>query len=484
MIAAVTLATTVSCSSSADNAASTFVTTNDSGVVASDALSVIVDTDVSLDDALAILYMLRRPDIDIRAITVTGTGVVRCEAGVSIVLGLLAVSSRQSVPVACGSETPLEGDNSFPSEWRDARDKMANAGVLSDGGEPSPLSASDLIAAAAADSPTPATVVLLGPHTNFAQALRDHDDLEPMLAAVHMMGGALDVPGNTIDNLEAEWNLWIDPVANAEVFATDLPLTIVPLDATDSVPLTEPLAALLEANQSTPEAKATVALLRLDPGTTTSGLFMWDQLAVVALVEPHIVTFSDLDVEVSASLDPTDSGTLTAGSGRRARVANGANRVAFETEYVATLTGLDLGAAPAASAEKLAYIAQADAVCSAQQAKVVAIYTSVDGGPGPDEQPTAEFMLDVWTQLRPLYQEQVDALRAIAPPPEDEEALSTLFEAFEQAFGDIDALIDAAVAGDQAALDQLTGNSAEGNPFQAVEQQAQVYGFSACAGAG
>jgi len=332
-----------------------------------DVFPVIVDTDVSLDDVMAILYLLRRPDIDILAVTVNGNGVAHCEAGVSVVLGLLAVAQQESVPVACGAERPLEGDNSFPGPWRDARDSMATAGVLPPGGAPSPESAPAVIAAAAAGSTVPPTVVLLGTHTNLAQALREHPDLGGKLGGIHIMGGALDVPGNALVNPDAEWNLWIDPVADAEVFATDLPLSIVPLDATAFVPMTEAFAELLASNLGTPEAEAALALLRTDSTATTSGLFMWDQLAVVALVEPTVVSWEVLDVDVDGSTDPQLGGTLTVGTGRPARVAVAADRSAFESEYLSTLTGRDVGptGSGTVSAARSGYIAEADRICAA-----------------------------------------------------------------------------------------------------------------------
>lgn len=37
-------------------------------------MPVAIDTDVGSDDVMAILYLLSRPDVDVRAITVSGTG--------------------------------------------------------------------------------------------------------------------------------------------------------------------------------------------------------------------------------------------------------------------------------------------------------------------------------------------------------------------------------------------------------------------------
>ena len=321
-------------------AATTTTTTSvvPASVPSLDAFPIIIDTDVSLDDAMAIPYLLRRPDIEILAVTVSGTGVAYCEDGVSIVPGLLAVSGAESVPVACGSEVPVDGSNGFPAAWRSGMNAMATSGILPPGGSVAAATASDLIAQVAHDSPVPPMMLLLGPHTNLAQALRDHPDLETDLAGVFMMGGAVDPAGNTLENPNAEWNLWIDPVADAEVLATDLPVSIVPLDATNRVPMTSFFADQLAAHLTTPEAQAVYDLLMLNPGSVASGLSFWNQFAAVAMVEPDVAVWHDLDVTVLQGGGPPSAGTLATGIGRPASVAMAADREAFETEYLTTLT--------------------------------------------------------------------------------------------------------------------------------------------------
>src|SRR4026207_1300664 len=88
---------------------------------------IILDADMGLDDMLAILYLASHPNVDIRAITVAGTGLAHCNAGVSNALGLVELSGQQDVPVTCGRETPLEGNHAFPTDWR--RDADDASGV-------------------------------------------------------------------------------------------------------------------------------------------------------------------------------------------------------------------------------------------------------------------------------------------------------------------------------------------------------------------
>jgi Inosine-uridine preferring nucleoside hydrolase len=83
---------------------------------------VVVDTDMSTDDVLALLYLLQRPGLDVRAVTVSGTGLAHCPAGARNALELLALTGHGDVPVACGRPTPLSGFNQFPAPWRAAAD--------------------------------------------------------------------------------------------------------------------------------------------------------------------------------------------------------------------------------------------------------------------------------------------------------------------------------------------------------------------------
>ncbi len=86
---------------------------------------VVFDTDLAFDDIMALLYLLQRDDVAIDAVTITGTGEAHCDPGVQNALRLLALGGNHDTPVACGRETPLQGSNAFPDEWRVAVDDLS-----------------------------------------------------------------------------------------------------------------------------------------------------------------------------------------------------------------------------------------------------------------------------------------------------------------------------------------------------------------------
>ena len=86
---------------------------------------VVFDTDLAFDDIMALLYLLQRDDVAIDAVTIPGTGEAHCDPGVQNALRLLTLGGNHDTPVACGRETPLQGSNAFPDEWRAAVDDLS-----------------------------------------------------------------------------------------------------------------------------------------------------------------------------------------------------------------------------------------------------------------------------------------------------------------------------------------------------------------------
>jgi purine nucleosidase len=88
-------------------------------------------------------------------------------------------------------------------------------------------------------------VAVMGPMTNLALALRAEPALAARLGPVVVMGGARSEGGNI--TASAEFNIWADPDAAAEVFASGCEMVVFGLDATHQVRATEERIRALEA---------------------------------------------------------------------------------------------------------------------------------------------------------------------------------------------------------------------------------------------
>jgi inosine-uridine nucleoside N-ribohydrolase len=306
---------------------------------------IVIDTDLAADDILAIMVLLRDPKVDVRGIAVDGTGEVRCPAGLRNARRLVAAFGRADIPVACGREDPGPAGRWFPSEWRDGADAFYGVQLPAVDGESERLGEQapqllDRVAAAAKASGHPLTVVALGPWTNLADALEADPAFTANLAGIHAMGGTIDAPGNidtdtTSPSDQVEWNFGIDPDALAAVMATNVPVTMVGLDATNHVPVPPDIEQTLATDTAAAGADIAHELYLRNPFLIPGSSF-WDTLAGVLLLDPSIATWDDLRVRVEMS-GRSAGRTVRDTGGRPVHVAMTADGERFMTAFLAGL---------------------------------------------------------------------------------------------------------------------------------------------------
>lgn len=142
------------------------------------------------------------------------------------------------------------------------------------------------------------------------------------------MAGTVDAPGNIGAGHEgAEYNLWVDPVAADEVLRSDVPVTLVPLDATNAVPATVFFALGLQRHHYGEPAAALAWALMDATRMHAGGRYIWDPLAAAAIGTPGVIRLR------SERLRATRDGRLVRDGSRRAvRVAVVADRARFERQ--------------------------------------------------------------------------------------------------------------------------------------------------------
>jgi len=304
----------------------------------------LIDTDMDFNDLMAILYLLQRPDVSIKAITVEGTGETHCEPGVQHALGLVALAGGEDIPVACGRETPLRGSHTFPESWRGAADNLYGL-TLPKTATTSGQNAVELMTSVIQSSPQKVVLVTLGPLTNVAEALETTPSLANNLEMIYIMGGAVKVPGNIassgvgLDNEVAEWNIYVDPHAANIVLKSGAPITLVPLDATNDAPLTTSFHKQIKDYHTTPEATFVFDLLTKLYGLIESGgYYFWDPLTAAISTDESLATFQTMRLAVVEEEGPESGRTVNStDNGGTVRVAVSANGQSFEGIFLQTL---------------------------------------------------------------------------------------------------------------------------------------------------
>ena len=196
-------------------------------------LPLILDCDPGVDDALALLLALAAPEaLDILAITTVAGNVDGALTTRNACL-VRELAGRPEVPVFAGLERPLVREPVAADHFH-GETGLGDLPVGVPAHGPSPGCAVDRIIEILRDRPPgEVTLALTGPMTNLAEALRRAPDIAGRIGRVVAMGGARSEGGNI--TASAEFNIFADPHAAAEVAAAGLDLTLLGLDVTHQV---------------------------------------------------------------------------------------------------------------------------------------------------------------------------------------------------------------------------------------------------------
>ena len=207
-------------------------------------MPILLDCDPGVDDAMALLWGLADPRVDIVAIG-TVWGNVSVDLTTVNALRLLEIGGRPDIPVAKGARRPLLGPDPDFENGVHGKDGQGDTNLPMPETVHIEETAAAQIVRLANERPGELTLVAVGPLTNLAIALALDPGIADRFRQVVLMGGAFQVPGNVTPIDEA--NIWHDPEAAQMVMDAGWPLTIVGLDVTEEARVTETMLRDLAA---------------------------------------------------------------------------------------------------------------------------------------------------------------------------------------------------------------------------------------------
>jgi inosine-uridine nucleoside N-ribohydrolase len=187
---------------------------------------ILMDVDTGTDDALAILYAIRHPDLDVIGISCVA-GNVPIDQVVINTCKVLDAAGAGDIPVAAGALQPLLEHARRPSGSHGV-DGLGGIQLPESSRQRSPLHAVELLHQLIMASTEPVTLVTLAPKTNAALLLRMYPEVAGRLEQMIFMGGS--ARGGSVTAL-AEFNVWQDPEAAQCVIESSSPITMYGLDA-------------------------------------------------------------------------------------------------------------------------------------------------------------------------------------------------------------------------------------------------------------
>ena len=257
---------------------------------------IIIDTDIGddIDDAFAVALALRSPELQILGITTTFGDT---ETRAKILDRMLGETAQQNIQVAAGHPT----NTSNPVSQR----------LYGEGGHfarPSHPDAGDFILDQIRRNPGEITLVCIGPLVNVGTLIDRDVATFRKLKRVVIMGGSVDRgygdPYAAPTPPQPEWNIKNDIPAAQKLFASGVPLYVMPLDSTQ-LKLDEVKREFL-FRQSTPLTDQLTLLYHLW-GRQTPTLF--DPMTIAFIDDPSLCPVQALNIVVD------DQGMTKRGAG-------------------------------------------------------------------------------------------------------------------------------------------------------------------------
>lgn len=268
-------------------------------------MPLIIDDDGSFDGTIAMLYLTAHPDFEVRAWTVS-PGEAHPSKFAENLVRVQTMLGLEGIPVAAGPEKPYSGNNEFPRPWRNGPDMFWHLRLPWDARAVDVRSAPQCIVDIIKSSSIPVKVLVTGTLTNIALALDIDPTIKSNIDSIHIMGGALRVPGNLSEfpgytNQVSEWNIWVDPEAAFRVFESGIPIRLVPLDATNAVLWDTGVADAL-AQQPDAISQCIASILRVQfQSFGSQAIPVWDLVAAIDLAHPELSGFEALRVRIEVN---------------------------------------------------------------------------------------------------------------------------------------------------------------------------------------
>ena len=264
--------------------------------------SLIIDTDPGQDDAVAILLALASPEINLLGIT-TVAGNVPLALTQENARKICDLAGRTDMQVFAGLDRPLVRPL-VTAEHVHGRTGL-DGPVLPDPETPlQEQHAVDYIIDTLRREPAGSvTLAPIGPLSNIAMAMQRAPDTIPRIRQIILMGGAYFEVGNITP--AAEFNIYVDPHAAQVVFASGVPVIMMPLDVTHkALTRTDRVAALRAIGNRTGVAVAEMLEFfeRFDEAKYGSdGGPLHDPCTVAWMIAPDIFNGRPCNVEIETA---------------------------------------------------------------------------------------------------------------------------------------------------------------------------------------
>ncbi|KAH7547644.1 hypothetical protein FEM48_Zijuj01G0331700 [Ziziphus jujuba var. spinosa] len=251
------------------------------------AKKIIIDTDPGIDDTMAIFVALRSPEVE--------------------VIGLTTIYGNVYTTLATRNALHLKGTKLRIADFVHGADGLGNQNFPTPKGKPIELSAASFLVQQANLYRGQVTVVALGPLTNIALAIQLDPEFSRNIGQIVVLGGAFAVNGNNEKSLILGFNgqIFGDPDAADIVFTSGADVLAVGINVTHQVIMTDTDREELASSKGK-FAQYLSKILEVyfsyhHDAYSTRGVYLHDPTALLAAVNPSLITYTEGVVRVQTS---------------------------------------------------------------------------------------------------------------------------------------------------------------------------------------
>eukprot|EP00877_Chromochloris_zofingiensis_P005357 jgi/Chrzof1/14822/Cz09g17180.t1 len=201
-------------------------------------ISLLIDTDPGVDDAMAILAALNCSQVEVIGVT-TLFGNVTTDTATKNALRLVEMAGMSEVPVVQGAAKALTTEVGEPriADFVHGKDGFGDTNLPPPKGNAASGSAAEFIVRTIRQQPGCVVILALAALTNIAEAIKLDPEIGSLWRDLIVLGGAFYTAGNV--NPAAEANFYGDPLAADIVLGASEHIKVVGLDVTHHVVLTD-----------------------------------------------------------------------------------------------------------------------------------------------------------------------------------------------------------------------------------------------------
>lgn len=292
---------------------------------------VLMDHDGAIDDFLSLILLMTMTEIEPLGIVVTPADCY-INAAASVSRKILNLMGHINVAIA---KSTVRGINPFPADFRRDCTIIDNFPILNESDEISTplveISGQEFMVERLQNASQPVTLMVTGPLTTVAEAIALEPAIASQIAEIVWMGGALTVSGNVekVFALEhdgtAEWNVFWDPLAAKQIWDTNIPITLCPLDLTNHVPVTPEFIRNLTKQRRHPLSDLAGLCYSL---AIPQNYYFWDILATAYLARPELYHTKEQETDIIAT-GVSQGRTILKTGGRKVKVMTQVDKEKF-----------------------------------------------------------------------------------------------------------------------------------------------------------